>query len=38
VNNGDLDCPHPAITTQQSCGIDICQNLLAPDGISKTTL
>jgi hypothetical protein len=38
VKNGELDCPRPAITAQQSCSIDMCENLLAPDGISKTTL
>jgi hypothetical protein len=38
VKNGELDCPRPAITAQQFCSIDIHENLLAPDGISKTTL
>jgi hypothetical protein len=38
VKNGELDCPRPAITAQQFCSIDVRENLLAPDGISKTTL
>jgi hypothetical protein len=38
VKNGELDCPRPAITAQQSCSIDMYENLLAPDGISKTTV
>jgi hypothetical protein len=38
VKNDELDCPRPAITAQQICSIDTRENLLAPDGISKTTV